>query len=73
MLVGICRKRGTEHVAEKLEGTVILRSRRAVLGIAKEESRIAMKILRARSFAQFPLSGRARFFFTLRMTAKGSG
>jgi len=38
-----------------------------------EESRIAMRMRRARSFAQFILSGRARFFASLRMTAKDSG
>ncbi len=40
-----------KEVAEKLIDTVILRSQQAVLSIAKEESRIALKTLRARSFA----------------------
>jgi hypothetical protein len=34
-----------------------------------EESRIVMKLLRARSSALFTLSARARFFAALRMTA----
>jgi hypothetical protein len=46
----------------------------AVLSEAKEESRMFMKMRRARFFAQFTLSaGRARFFASLRMTAKDSG
>jgi hypothetical protein len=44
----------------------------AVLSIAKEESRIAMKIRRARFFAEFTVSGRAKSFAALRMTAKDS-
>jgi hypothetical protein len=48
-----------------LKSAVILRSS------GDEESRIALKILRARSFAKFTLSGRARFFAALRMTANG--
>ena len=59
------RKGGALQAAEKLESAVILRSS------GDEESRIALKILRARSFAQFTLGGRARFFAALRMTANG--
>jgi hypothetical protein len=44
-MVGRCRKGGAKQAAEKLAGTVILRSS------GDEESRIALKILRAGSFA----------------------
>ncbi len=36
-----------------------------------EESRSALKMLRARCLAEFTLSGRARFFAPLRMTSEG--
>jgi hypothetical protein len=45
------RKGGALAAAEKLIGTVILRSQQAVLSGAKEESRIVVKTLGARSFA----------------------
>jgi hypothetical protein len=53
------------QAAEKPKSAVILRSS------GDEESCIALKMLRARSFAQFTLSGRARFFAALRTTANG--
>jgi hypothetical protein len=44
---------GALQAAEKLEGAVILRSS------GDEESRIALKMRRARSFAEFTLSGQS--------------
>jgi len=79
------KERGFPHpsrkkklLQSKRESTLALRNchsevPKAVLSIAKEESRMFMKMYRARSFAQFTLSGKARFFVSLRMTAKGSG
>ncbi len=53
------------QAAEKLIGTVILRSQQAVLSLAKEESRIAVNTLRARSFAAAEDDSMGAFFRSL--------
>jgi hypothetical protein len=60
--IRMCR---AEKVAEKFIGTVILRSRQAVLSSAKEESRIVLKTLRARSFAAAQDDSMGAFFRSL--------
>jgi hypothetical protein len=54
-----------QQAAEKLIGAVILRSQQAVLSLAKEESRIAVKTLRARSFAAAQDDSIGAFFRSL--------
>jgi hypothetical protein len=63
--------RATPSEFQGLARRVSAEEPQAVLSVAKEESRIALRILRAISFASFTLSGRARFFAALRMTANG--